>query len=75
MIDYNPALFEKKRELLGLTRKQLADECKVAVGTIYNIEAQPSKSTASITLLIGLVLDWLADEQGKLDEFYILEGE
>lgn len=74
MIDYNPALFEKKREILGLSRKQLADECKVTRATIRNIETQTAGSAAS-TLLVGLVLDWLADEQGKLDEFYILEGE
>lgn len=74
MIDYNPALFEKKRELLGLSRKQLADECKLTRATIRNIETQAS-SSASTALLVGLVLDWLADEQGKLDEFYILESE
>lgn len=74
MIDYNPALFIKKRKLLGLTQKQLADKCNLTGATIHNIEAKASGSPASI-LLIGLVLDWLADEQGKLDEFYILEGE
>lgn len=72
MIEYDPKLFKKKRKILGLTRQQLADTCHLSRATIYNIESGRSQASSSI-LLIGLVLDWIADEQNKLEVFYILE--
>jgi len=75
MVEYDPKLFKKKREILGLTQQQLGDECHLTRITIYNAETRSANVAHSSILLIGLVLDWLADEQGKLDEFYILEGE
>lgn len=73
MVEYDSRLFKKKREILGLTRQQLGKECKLTQTTIYNVEIGITKKPSTV-LLIGLVLDWLADEQGKLNEFYILES-
>lgn len=73
MAEYDPLLFVAKRKILKLTREQLAKECKLTQMTIYNIETGKTHVPSTI-LLIGLVLDWLADEQGKLNEFYVLES-
>ncbi len=72
-MEYDPLLFAAKRKILKLTRKQLAERCKLTQTTIYNIETGKTNVPSTI-LLIGLVLDWFADEQGKLNEFYILES-
>lgn len=74
MVDYNPALFKQKREILGLSQKQLADECCLSVMTIHNVETK-NHVYPSTNLLVGLVLDIIATQQGKRDAFSALEGE
>lgn len=73
MIKYDHRLFKAKRKILGLTQEELAKQCLVSTATISNIE---SKNThySSTALLVGLVLDWIADEKGMLDAFYKLEA-
>lgn len=72
MPEYNPELFQAKRNLLGMTAEELAKECKVTRQTITNVEIGKTRKPVTV-LFIGLVLDILADEQGKLDAFYELE--
>lgn len=70
--EYDPKLFKKKREVLGINATELAEQCKLAFTTIYNVEAGRSTCQSTI-LLIGLVLDILADEAGMMDVFYEIE--
>jgi len=71
-LDYNPKLFKKKREALGITQSELAEQCKLTRMTIYNVEKGKTDSPATV-LLIGLVLDILADDAGMMNVFYEIE--
>lgn len=70
--EYDFKLFKKKRKVLGITALELAEQCKLTRQTIYNIETGRSDNQSTI-LLIGLVLDILADEAGMMDVFYEIE--
>lgn len=72
MIKYDHRLFKAKRKLLGITQEELAKECLVTKATIINVEGR-NTHYRSTTLLVGLVLDWIADEKGMLEAFYALE--
>lgn len=71
--EYDQSLFKQKRELLGLSIGDLAEACHLSKQTMYNLENNKKMSRSTI-LLIGLVLDILADDQGKLVDFYSLEN-
>ena len=70
--DYNPKLFKKKRAILGIKASELAEQCKLTKATISNVETGRTNNPSTI-LLIGLVLDILADEAGMMDAFYEIE--
>ena len=73
MIDYDPKLFRIKRHVLGLSQGQLAKECRISRPTISMVERNQSLTPSTI-LLIGMVLDNIADEKGMLETFYALEA-
>ena len=73
MIDYDPKLFRIKRNVLGLSQDQLAKECRVSRPTISMVERNQSLTPSTI-LLIGMVLDNIADEKGMLETFYAIEA-
>ncbi len=74
MIDYDPKLFRIKRHILGLSQEQLANKCRITRPTISTVERNKNLTPSTI-LLIGMVLDNIADEKGVLETFYALEGE
>lgn len=73
--NYDWRLFKAKREMLGMTQQEFADKCRLGQPTISNIErGRYSKQRGTHTcLLVGLVLDALAYEQGKMEEIYQIE--
>ena len=71
-ISYDPTLFKKKRETLGLTRKELASACNLSVQTLYNIEYGKRLHKSTI-LLVGLILDAIADDNDMMDDIYEIE--
>lgn len=70
--NYDPKLFKKKRKILEISAEKLAEECKLTRMTINNVETGRTNNPSTI-LLIGLVLDVLADEAGMMDVFYEIE--
>lgn len=75
VVDYDPTLFKAKREMLGLNQTEFAEKCGLSQPTISAIEKGHYAKQRSIhtLLLVGLVLDALADEQGKMEDIYQIE--
>lgn len=69
---YDPSMFRAKRELLGISRKQLARETFLANETLRKAE-HGEAIQRSTELLIGLVLDIIAARQGQTEEIARLE--
>lgn len=72
MKNYDPSMFRAKRELLGISRKQLARETFLANETLRKAE-NGEEVWRSTELLIGLVLDIIAARQGQTEEIARLE--
>ena len=75
VVDYDPTLFKAKREMLGLNQTEFAEKCGLSQPTISVIESGKYTKPRGIhtLLLVGLVLDALADEQGKMEDIYQIE--
>lgn len=73
--DYDWRLFKTKRETLGLNQTELAEKCGLGQPTVSAIERgeYAKKRGVHTVLLVGLVLDALADEQGKMEDIYQIE--
>lgn len=75
VVDYDWRLFKSKREMLGLTQTEFAEKCGLSQPTVSAIERgdYAKKRGVHTILLVGLVLDAVADEQGKMEDIYQLE--
>lgn len=73
--EYDPTLFRAKRQILGFTQTQLADKCGLGQATIVGIEngSYDGKRSRHTILLVGLVIDALAEMADKMDDIYAIE--
>lgn len=71
---YDPKLFKKKRNLLGLSQQQLAQETNVSQSTISGLENGISCGAPVTITHIGNALTAIAEKKGMLDVFYALEA-
>ena len=73
--DYNPDIFRMKRKVLEISASKLAKICKVSRQTIHRIEREGNDyGCESTILLIGLVLDKIAEERGLTSVFESMEN-
>lgn len=75
VVDYDWRLFESKRKMLGLTQTEFSEKCGLSQPTVSAIEHGKYAKQRGIhtILLVGLVLDVLAEEQGKMEDIYQIE--
>lgn len=70
---YDQKLFKRKRNLLGLSQQQLAQEANISQATISAVENGFSCASPVTITHIGQTLNTIAEKKGLLEEFHKIE--